>query len=284
MLRSLIVSTATGTRLKGNIFKAPAAKTVVILITGVEGNIQNNPFYTVIGKKLAPLGIDLVVGHTRDAFNRVTMVNQLTRKQEVYGSFNEDFRDSDGDVDAYLEFAKNAGYQRIILGGQSLGANKVIHYLANHPQAPVDKFLLLSPVNVEILRRRISKSQRQVIKQWFTSGKYNKILPFRLFRWLSSTTVTAKRWLADDMLNNVHFGQDKDYTQLEKIKFTGAWMIGTYDRFTGGNPVKYLQNNNQHLPTAELNQIISIKNASHIYRHKEDELAMKISELVEKWQ
>lgn len=193
MLRSLIVSTATGTRLKGNIFKAPAAKTVVILITGVEGNIQNNPFYTVIGKKLAPLGIDLVVGHTRDAFNRVTMVNQLTRKREVYGAFNEDFRDSNEDVGAYLKFAKNAGYRQIILGGQSLGANKVIHYLANHPQAPVDKFLLLSPVNVEVLRRSISQSQRQVIKQWLADGNQNKLLPFRLFRWLSSTAVTCRK-------------------------------------------------------------------------------------------
>ncbi|WP_295730429.1 alpha/beta hydrolase [uncultured Limosilactobacillus sp.] len=283
MLKTLTVITKTGTPLTGRIFKHPHAQTVVILVTGIEGNIQNNPFYTVIGKKLTASGIDLIVVHTRDAFNQTNVFNQLTGQREVYGSFNEDFQDTNGDVGAYLDYAVAAGYQSIILGGQSLGANKVIHFLADHPEAPVDKFLLMSPVNVDVLRRNISYRQRAVIKQRLADGRANQRLPFNLFRWLSSTALTAHRWLTDDTLNNVHPGQQGDFSQLRRINYTGALLIGTRDHFTGGSPVHYLANINSYLPTAADNKLIYIQHAGHIYRQRENVVADKILALLTKW-
>lgn len=283
MLRPFEVTTNSGKVLRGNIFKTPRARTVVILVTGVEGNINNNPFYTIIGKKLETANIDLVVAHPRDAFNHITAFNRVSGERETYGAFNEDFHDSDEDVEAYLAFARQAGYDQIVLGGQSLGANKVIHYLAGHPDAAVDKFLLMSPVNVEVLRQSITKRQQQTIQEWLANGKANKVLPFRLFRWLSSTALTASRWLTDDTLNNVHPGQTGDFTQLEKINYSGALLIGTRDHFTGGNPVNYLQNINHHLPTANDNQLVFIKNTGHIYRQKEGEVADEILKLLKQW-
>lgn len=227
--------------------------------------------------------MDLIVAHTRDAFNHVTAFNRVSGKRETYGAFNEDFRASDEDVAAYLTFAKQARYKHIILGGQSLGANKVIHYLANHSDSAVDKFLLMSPVNVEVLRQDINYHQREIINEWMAKGKENKVLPFRLFRWLSSTALTAERWLNDETLNNVHPGVDGDFSQLEKINYSGALLIGTRDHFTGGKPIDYLVNINRHLPTAKQNQLVYIKNTGHIYRQKEDEVATDIIKLLQQW-
>ena len=39
----------------------------------------------------------------------------------------EDFNDTDEDIEAYLDFAEQAGYKHMILAGHSLGANKVIY-------------------------------------------------------------------------------------------------------------------------------------------------------------
>lgn len=284
MLQRLNVTTQTGMVLNGCIFKAKAAKTAVILITGVEGNIHNNPFYTTIGKQLETVGVDLVVAHTRDAFNRVTEFNKISKKRETYGSFNEDFNNSDDDVEAYLRFAYQRGYQHIVLGGQSLGANKVIHYLATHPNARIDKFLLLSPVNVETMRQDINLKQRQVISDWIKEGKASQLLPFRLFRWLSSTARTGSYWLTDDTLNNVHPESNGDFSQLESIQHCGALVIGTHDRFPGGNPVHYLKNINDHIPTKKKNQLIYMRNAGHIYRHQEKVLAQMILRLLNQWQ
>ncbi len=283
MLRALEVTTRTGTVLKGNIFKSPGAQAVVILITGVEGNIRNNPFYTVIGKKLQLENVDLIVGHTRDAFNRVVTFNKKTGKKEIYGAFDEDFQRSDDDVAAYLNYAHNVGYQHIVLGGQSFGANKVIHYLAYH-QPSIDHFLLMSPVNVEVLRKSITKRQRQMINERLRSGNSTKILPFRLFRWLTSTAANANRWLHDDTLNNVHVSQNGGADQLAKIPYSGALLIEMYDRFAGGSPVRYLENINNHLPTSRENELVYIPNTGHIYRHQEGKVAQAIKNLLQKWE
>lgn len=284
MLKALEVSTKTGTVLKGNIFKTTGAQTVVILITGVEGNIRNNPFYTVIGKKLEQEKVDLIIGHTRDAFNRVTAFNVKTKEKEVYGAFDEDFGISDDDVEAYLVYTQNAGYSHVVLGGQSFGANKVIHYLANHHNTKVEHFLLMSPVDVAVLRKSVTNRQRQIIDEYLSNGDDDKILPFRLFRWLKSTVTNAKRWLDDDTLNNVHAANDGDFSQLERVNYNGAMLIGMYDRFAGNSPKRYLENLNAHLPNKNKNELIYIPNTGHIYRHQEEKVAQEIKGLLEKWQ
>ncbi len=75
MVSELKVTTRTGLVLIGRLFHSPAAKIVLILVTGVEGNIYNNPFYSVIGHQLQQQKVDLVVAHTRDAFNVTNAVN-----------------------------------------------------------------------------------------------------------------------------------------------------------------------------------------------------------------
>ena len=41
---------------------------------------------------------------------------------------------------------------------------------------------------------------------------------------------------------NVHVEADKDFSQAEQITHTGALLIGTYDRFTYGDPAGFLRN------------------------------------------
>ena len=37
-----------------------------------------------------------------------------------------------------------------------------------------------------------------------------------------------------------------DFTQIEKIRHEGMLVIGTYDKFTCGNPEDFLENINKH--------------------------------------
>ncbi len=283
MVRELKVTTRTGLVLNGRLFHSTAAKTVLILITGVEGNIYNNPFYSVIGHQLQQQKVDLVVAHTRDAFNVTNAVNQVTGRQETYGAFDEYFQDGDDDVAAYVNFAMQQHYAHLILGGQSLGANKVIHYLANHPEAPIEHFLFMSPVNLAVLRKKIDRGQRSVIQEMVNAGRDEERLPFRLFRWLTSTAGNANRWLTDNTLDNVHFDPRGNFSQLKAITKSGAFLIGENDHFTGGDPATYLRTLNHQMVTAEQNRLIFIQNASHIYRNREQEVSAAISNLLKNW-
>ena len=54
-----------------------------------------------------------------------------------------------------------------------------------------------------------------------------------------------------------------DYGQVEKICHTGMLVIGTYDNFTRGNPVDFLENINKHFRIK--NELFFIeKNRSHL--------------------
>ncbi|EEU30222.1 hypothetical protein HMPREF0501_01227 [Limosilactobacillus coleohominis 101-4-CHN] len=283
MVSELKVTTRTGLVLIGRLFHSPAAKTVLILVTGVEGNIYNNPFYSVIGHQLQQQKVDLVVAHTRDAFNVTNAVNQINGRQETYGAFDEYFQDGDDDVAAYVNFAMQHRYAHLILGGQSLGANKVIHYLANHPEAPIEHFIFMSPVNLAVLRKKIGRGQRSVIQEMVNAGRNEERLPFRLFRWLTSTAGNANRWLTDNTLDNVHFDHRGNFSQLKAITKSGAFLIGENDHFTGGDPATYLRTLNRQMATAQQNQLILIRKASHIYRNHEQEVSADISNLLKNW-
>lgn len=284
MWTELNATTTTGTVLHGAWFRTRNAQTVVIVVTGVEGNLKNNPFLTTLGKALNRAHVDLIVAHTRDAFNQVHVRNAQTGRVEIYGAWAEDFQQTDEEVAAYLRVALRENYAHVVLGGHSLGANKVIHYLAMHPQSAVEKFLLLSPVNVDRLRDSISGSQRATIQRYRRENRGTKRLPFRLFGWLSSTADTGAQWLTNNTLNNVHQDSQGDFRQVAAIQQTGALVIGERDRFTRGNPVKYLKTINRHFPAAEQNDLRFIAATGHIYRHQEQALAKQVVGLMQQWQ
>lgn len=283
-MKEIIVSTRTGTSLGGVLFSKNNSKWLVIAITGVHGNFYSNPFYYNIGDTLANNGIDFLYAPTRDAYGQIESKNQLTQKKEILGSWNEDFNRGDDDIEAYINFAQQKGYQHIILAGHSLGSNKVIHYLANNDDKRIDDFILLSPANLGHLTSVVSDPQKAVINQQLRTGLGQAMLPFDLLGWLPCTADTAYQWLYSDILDNVHDKKNADFSQVERISKHGALFIVTLDCFTKGNPVKFLKNINDHMASSEYNQLIFIEGTGHTYQEKEQELADKILEVVTNWQ
>lgn len=283
-MKEIIVSTKAGTSLGGVLFSKRKSSWLVIAITGVHGNFYSNPFYYNIGDTLADNDIDFLYAPTRDAYGQIETRNQLTQKKEIIGSWNEDFNYGDDDIEAYINFAQEKGYQHIVLAGHSLGSNKVIHYLANNNDKRVDKFILLSPANLKHLTSVVSEEQKDVINKQVRTGLGQRMLPFDLLGWLPCVANTAYQWLYSEILDNVHDKKDADFSQVERITKHGALFIGTLDCFTKGNPVKFLKNINNHMESSEYNQLVFIKGTGHTYQEKEQELADKILDVVKNWQ
>lgn len=171
-MQKLHISTQSGTVLHGALFSSPnSARTVMIAITGIHGNFYSNPFYLNLGQTLSANGIDFIYAQTRNAFNQIPITNTQTGQAEMIGSYNEDFAKTLEDVQAYVDFAEQQGYEQIILAGHSLGANKVVYYLSQTQDQRVAKFMLLSPENVTHLTNDISESERAFIKQQVADGK-----------------------------------------------------------------------------------------------------------------
>lgn len=283
MMKKLNVPTKRGTVLNGVLFEVQSADTVVIAITGIHGNFYSNPFYYNFGDTLNSGNIDFIYAQTNDALGKIDTVNVKTGQSEIIGSFKEDFNDTDEDIAAYLDYADQSGYKHIILAGHSLGANKVIYYLSRHHDQRVEHFLLLSPANLTHMTRDTSEREKQIVKQMVETGHGQEFLPFYFMGWLPCYADTAYQWLFTDILNNVHVEKDGDFSQCASITHTGALLIGTYDRFTYGDPAGFLKNINDHMPSAAQNKLIFIEKTGHTYQQKEQEVADAILDLVRDW-
>lgn len=282
-MERLNIPTQSGMVLHGARFSDKPSDTVVIAITGVHGNFYSNPFYYHIGETLSRAGVDFIYAQTRNAFGQIEIQNANTGERQLIGSWNENFADAVEDVRAYVDFAAQSGYRRIILAGHSLGANKVIYYLSQTADPRVEKFILLSPANIKHLTSYVSPAERTLVQQWVSDGMGQEVLPFELFGWLPCVADTAHQWLHSPILDNVHVEPDGDFSQIEQIRHTGALLIGTYDRFTYGESADFLHNINNHFPSAVENEVILIEKTGHTYQQKEQELADILRDLVLKW-
>ena len=282
-MQPLHLPTRRGTVLDGVLFSQTASDTVLICITGIHGNFRSNPFYFNIGHTLAAAGIDFIYAQTNDAYGMIRTTNTLTGKEEIIGSWNERFAYTDEDIEAYLGYAEKAGYKHIILAGHSLGANKVIYYLSRHHSPRVERFVLLSPANLTYMLSEVTAAERLIVSRMTESGRGGELLPFYLMGWVQCIAFTAHDWLFDSVLNNVHTSPDGDFSQAKQITHTGALFIGTYDNFTDGDPVGFLTNLNNHIATADRNQLIFIERTGHTYQQKEQELADRLLETIQAW-
>ena len=260
-----------------------AIDTLLIAITGIHGNFYSNPFYYTVGDTLTSSGYDFLYAQTCDAFGTIRTRNVRTGKQELIGSWNERFTYAEEDVEVWVDWAERRGYHHIYLAGHSLGANKVICYLSQSHDPRVERFLLLSPANLDYMTSTVTQGERDYVRGAMETGSEKEMLPFPLMGWVECQVATAYDWLFSGILNNVHTHPDGDFSQLERITHCGALLIGTYDNFTDGDPSGFLRLTNSHLPTAAENKLIFIEHTGHTYQMKHQELADSILNLIVEW-
>lgn len=286
MMFQLNVPTKRGVVLNGVLFrkqKERTSDTVMIAITGIHGNFYSNPFYYNIGDTLNGGDIDFIYAQTNNAFSEIPTVNIRTGKKETIGSWNERFSYTDDDLDAYITFAQQEGYKHIILGGHSLGANKVIYYLSRNHDKRVEHFFLLSPANLTYMMSGVTNREKELIKAQVEHGDGDKMLPFPFMGWVTCIANTAWDWQFSGLLNNVHTAKDGDFSQASALSHTGALLVGTYDNFTDGDPSDFLRNLNNHMATAADNKLIFIEKTGHTYQMKHQEVADKILAQLQEW-
>lgn len=125
MRQELNIPTRRGSVLNGVLFASEKkADTVLIAITGIHGNFYSNPFYYNIGDTLNAAGIDFIYAQTCDAYGFIETENVPTGEAETIGSWNEDFRNVDDDLEAYLNYAKNFRVQAHCAGGTLAGGQQ----------------------------------------------------------------------------------------------------------------------------------------------------------------
>ena len=284
-MHEIKVHTKRGILLEGILYnetKNPSS--ILIAITGIHAKDEKNPFYDNIGFTLNKGNIDFICAHTSDAIKKTTQNNFLTGKKETFGSFNEDFNNTEDDIEAYINYAEKFKYRHIYLAGHSIGANKIIYYLSKNHDRRIEKYILMSPANISKLIEKNTKNELNLIKEYKEQNKDNEIIPFLLFGWYQCTTKSAYDWVYNNILDNIHYDKDGDFSQINKITHSGAMIIGSFDRLACGDPIGFLENINNHTQNKEKNKLLIIKETGHVYQKKEKEIANLLLNIIKEWE
>ena len=281
----LNVRTARGLELKGAIFGDTSNDTALIMLTGICSNVFQNELLYATGKLLEKNGITCIIAHAHDSFSCFAYTDYSIGKQRHAGVFNDDFNMVYEDVESYVKYAKEElGFKKIILGGHSLGSNKIIHYLGNTPDNYVDYFIVSCPVDImhwwEVMPN-IEKCHKMA-QNLVDTGRGNEILPF-LFGGFSPMTANSVIgfYNADNLKNCPVLSKKGETKSLYNIKPRGAFVIGSRDSVTGDSPKGFMEQLNQWTKNPALNKVIEVQGASHIFYGMHNEYAQLILDTIQ---
>ena len=281
----LNVRTPRGLELKGAIFGDTSNDTALIMLTGICSNVFQNELLYATGKLLEKNGITCIIAHAHDSFSCFAYTDYSIGKQRHAGVFNDDFNMVYEDVESYVKYAKEElGFKKIILGGHSLGSNKIIHYLGNTPDNYVDYFIVSCPVDImhwwEVMPN-IEKCHKMA-QNLVDTGRGNEILPF-LFGGFSPMTANSVIgfYNADNLKNCPVLSKKGETKSLYNIKPRGAFVIGSRDSVTGDSPKGFMEQLNQWTKNPALNKVIEVQGASHIFYGMHNEYAQLILDTIQ---
>ena len=265
----LKVVTPRGLELKGAIFGDNSNDTALIMLTGICSNVFQNELLHTTGKLLEENGITCIIAHAHDSFSCFAYSDFSIGKQRHSGVFNDDFNMVYEDVESYVKFAKEKmGFRNIVLGGHSLGSNKIIHYLGNTADEYVDYFIVSSPVDIVHWWNVMPNIDKcfDIAKSWVEDGRGDDILPFMFGGFSPMTANTVLGFYNADNLKNCPVLSGRGETKsLYNIKPNGSFIIGSRDSVTGESPKGFMETLNSWTRNPEYNKVIEVEGASHIF-------------------
>lgn len=282
-MKIIDVPTKRGLILRSVMYEAEKSDTIMILMTGICSNIFNNRLLQSTGEQLSANGISYIVGQAMDAFSVLHFSNIKTKTQELKGVALDDFSVINDDIDGYIDYAKSLGYKNIILGGHSLGSNRVIYYLSQNPDSYIKRFILSGPVDLtDMLNVMTKPEQFELAKKFVDEGRGDEILPF-LFGGFSpmSANTMINNWYDNKIYKNCPFISGNGETgSLSKINIPGLILIGEKDSCAGSNPFEFAKKINDCMQSSSKNKIVILEGAGHIFYNKHNEYAEQILEYI----
>ena len=180
------------------------------------------------------------------------------------------------DVDAYVQYAKGMGFKHIILGGHSLGSNKIIHYLRKTTETCIEYYIISAPVDMQhwwnvikekdtylaMARKAVAEERADEVMLYIFNG----------FSPMRARTVVGL-YENQSIRNTPLITGEGETDSLAAITIHGAYIIGSKDNVAGPNPKEFMEKISACTPAAADNKVVEIMGASHIFYGMHDEYA-----------
>lgn len=282
------VKTKDDKTLFGLFLESSQTKTIFIHTHGTASNFYEEYFVELLSKKMVEKGISFLSANNRGA--------TVYDAYEKTGTAVELFTDCVKDLDVWIEFAIERGYNKIILSGHSLGTEKVVYYTGFGAYAnKISAVILFAPAdslgshylqdgepNTKTAQRveRMLKMAEDLISE----GKKDEFLPRDAYGSHDGISPKSAESFIDFLgsESKLIYGLPYHKKKLEtfaKITVPIFVLIGDQYEFTAlpiEEALKLMESENPNTETALL------KNANHDFEGKEIELVELVDDFIAK--
>lgn len=280
------IETPDGLTLHG-LFLEPVekTKTIFIHIHGSAGNFYGNKYFNKLSTAIRELGTTYLATN-----NRGNHVYELEKNAVSYGVSLEKFEDCVVDIDAWIDFALERGYENIILEGHSYGTEKIVYYMNKGKYTDKVKGVILlgfsDNVGTQIkYEKSIGASYLDEAVDLYEKGKGETLLK-DIFGLCGEMPISAQTYLhgfTEDCENAVALPlrKGKDLVFFRNIHVPILGVIsdnqeGEYTIIPISEAVELLKGENN------LAEVYIISGTDHGFAEKENELVEKITEFLKR--
>lgn len=227
-----------------------------------------------IGRRLAGRGHVFVTGNNRGHHLGANVANLRGGEPLRGGGWWERFEDAPHDLSAWVGFAVQLGFPRVVLVGHSLGALKVVHYMGNRGDERVAALVSASgPVRVgQRLREagdRVALAERMV-----AAGRGQELLPSDGSPFVTSAEAMVSRVRADLDV----YGLDAADPPVARVRVPLLYILGSDEpNIAVEADLPMLQRN---AGAARGVETMYVEGADHLYRGREEIVADRLGDWI----
>ncbi len=261
------------------------AKTIDIHIHGAGGNFYGNSYFEGLTNRLVDLGIAYLSTNNRGAG-----VYELEKGSISHGVSLEKFADCLLDIDAWIEFALEKGYENIVLEGHSYGTEKIVYYMneGRHKDRVKGVILLGFSDNVGAqmkYEQSIGKSYLQEAQELASKGENERLLS-DLFGLCGELPISAQTYLhcftdhsANALALPLRRGGNLTYFQnihVPILSVIGDQDDSEYTVIPTKDAVELLNTENSRAV------VYQVENSDHVFSGKEAEVIALIADFIQR--
>jgi predicted alpha/beta-fold hydrolase len=209
---------------------------VILYIHGFEADFYSHKFIASIAETLRLEGMSFLSVQTRGTSSRQELISS-DGEGKYNGSFLELLEEASLDIDAWVSFLNERGFENIILAGHSLGTLKIVRYLSEGRQSSkITKLLLLCPFDKNGMENLVTEGawKDYVLKaeSKISQGKGEKKIPDH-WEEVSMSYQTFYSWYIENDFNKMFDFYDQTYffPILNNIEIPVHTIVGTEDEF-----------------------------------------------------
>jgi predicted alpha/beta-fold hydrolase len=265
----------------------------LLWIWGMSGVFQDVPYSTELLSQLSRNKIGFLAGHNRGLDSKG---NKVVTKVNADGSFQTKlyqhpylkYTESVNEIELWKLRAIKLGYKNIIIGGHSLGCNRIISYISSHGDSDVTSVILASPTDMvgNVVNPGYQTGYKEMIaeaRKNMVSGNTSRLLSIKVWdKYVLTSQMFSDLFVDGCPADNLPIlKKPKSFTELASIHVPVLAINGEND----DGVIRSLEDDLKLIKEKAINTISFkqkvIKSADHNYKGKEIEFSKEIFKWIE---